>query len=392
MSAADAELTRRFVAGLERGNILAFIKAVADDPKLGNALGYIDKHPRAVADFARTNGYAFSAEELEAFVEARLAAGLTPRELAHRHQTLERLARGEIPPPVHSDVETRPALSVYDADDDFVLDRRRVLAGEVVVLRGCAAVEALAARLHDRLATFLEVDDLDGVHARLDDGTLRHRGHAAYDALIEDAGLPGLLADVVRALGLDPARVLSDWPGFRLLPPADSGRVGLYRGDIVGPLAPHRDTWFGAPRQQINFWGPIRPLPPDGTLRVLPRYFRRSVDNNTDGYDVWARYVRLATAARIREEVRTDDAVAPPLDVGDVMLFAGQHLHASGANLGGRTRVSFEFRLLHADDEDAPYLPTNVDYRGIGEIYKGWYDHTGREVWRLPPLAMDVPG
>lgn len=78
-----------------------------------------------------------------------------------------------------------------------------------------------------------------------------------------------------------------------------------------------------------------------------------------------------------------EGAFAPPLVIGDVLCFSGHQLHASAFNRSGRTRVSFEFRLLHSDDEGAEYIPPNVDYYGAGEIYKGCYDSQGREVNRL---------
>jgi hypothetical protein len=45
--------------------------------------------------------------------------------------------------------------------------------------------------------------------------------------------------------------------------------------------------------------------------------------------------------------------------------------------------VSFEFRLLHRDDEGRADVPLNVDSHGLGEIYKGWYDADGGHVNRL---------
>lgn len=379
----NAELVQSLFADIARHNVLMFVKAVTEDRSLAGELALLDKQPDTVAAFARAKGFTVEADDLSVVLEECLAARLTPAEMAHRRRYLARRANGLIPAPRPMHEETPATLSAHTFADGFVLDRGGVLAGNVTVLRRCGAIRALTDRLRQVISEGFGVDDLDATHRELDPATFRGRGVETYETLKRDPQIPGLVDDVIRALGLAPERVLFEWPGFRLVAPESVGGHGLYRATPTGATLPHRDTWWGGPQHLINVWGPIRPLPSDATLRILTRYFRRSVDNSSTGYDMWLRHSGLMVGPEIREPVEVEGALAPPLDVGDVMIFAGHQLHASARNLTSRTRVSFEFRLLHRDDADAPYAPPNVDAYGLGEYYQDWFDHTGTPVAAL---------
>ncbi len=380
-SHADSDIVGAFLGRIADGVIEAFIKAVLHEPALSRELGAQDLVPENVAAFARSKGYAFTAAELTDYVESRLAARLPAAECEARRRFLERRARGELSGPETLDQPTQ--VRSAEIAGGAPLDRAFVLRGGVVAVRGCSALLPLLDILLGTLRTALATEDMDTVHTALDFATLRQRTLAAYTALSKDARVPAVITAMISGLGMDPRDVLWEWPGFRLMQPEAAGGHGQYRAAYSGALPAHRDTWYGSPQHQINIWGPVRPIPDDATLRVLPRYFRKTFANSSRGYDTWQNYAALALSPVPRDTADESEVLAPPLGVGDMIAFSGQQLHASAPNTTDRMRVSFEFRLLHRADEGEACVPANVDYYGAGEIYKGWFDADGNEVVRL---------
>lgn len=381
MPDTDSSLISGFLQDLATPSIEAFLKAVLHDPAFALEVGALETTPETIAAFAATRGYRFTADELTGYVDRRLRERLSDAEFAARERYLAAVAAGTIAAPPLRD-EPTPARFA-ELPPGAPLDRRFVLEGGVTALRGVPALAALVALLDTVLCTVLEIDDLALAHEAYEGAAFDARAEAAYDALAADKRVPAAVVAVIEALGMAPDDVIWEWPGCRLLRPVSAGGMGRYRKAFTGALPPHRDTWYGSPFHQINLWGPVRAMSQHATLRILPDYFRRTFDNSSRGYDVWQNAAALALAPCPRDTAAMETFIAPALAVGDAMAFSGQQLHASGAHLVGRTRVSFEFRLLHRADERQPWVPANTDYYGRGEIYRGWYDAAGDEVWRL---------
>jgi hypothetical protein len=47
----------------------------------------------------------------------------------------------------------------------------------------------------------------------------------------------------------------------------------------------HRDTWFSAPHQQLNWWLPVHEIEWEDSMAFHPRYFHTPVRNSSAGYD-----------------------------------------------------------------------------------------------------------
>jgi hypothetical protein len=282
------------------------------------------------------------------------------------------------------DEETEAQLHEVLHTPGFELPRAAVLRGDVIALRQLPALPGVLALLEDALERSFDGVNLEQIHAHFDFDGMKIRAERAYDRLVDDSRVPAAMQAVIGDLWLYPRKVLWEWPGMCLLYPVEQGGRGVYRAANSGALAAHRDTWYGSPQHQLNFWGPIKCLDPDATLRIYSHYHRKTVPNSSHGYDTWQNLAGVALPPSITGDgVSPEGAFTPPLEVGDAMSFAGHQLHASAVNRSGRTRVSFEFRLLHADDEGQSYVPPNTDYYGIGEIYRGWYDRNGAQVNRL---------
>jgi len=376
----DLEQGRDFLTWINRGNIESFTSAVKATPALMGELSRIDFTPDAIAAFANSHGFHFTGAELRGYLDRKIERDLSERDLRHRHKFLECRNRGDIPTPVTMDRECSAGGRILDHKDGFVLDRREILKGGSVVVCQTLAIAKLVAVIREVLVRAFHPHDPREAHGKLDLETYTRIILETYGTFIEDERVHPIMTAFMEQMGMDPEHVIYEWPGFRLVFPEGSREPGFYRTTVSGLLAPHRDTWYGSPHHQINFWGPVWPIDSDATLRVFPRYYLKSIKNATPGYDIWQQYVGLALVPGIRQTVIQEDPVAPPLEVGDVFCFAAHQLHASAVHGGDTTRISFEFRLLHQEDKGAPHVPPNIDYYGCGEIYKGWHGLDGKEI------------
>ena len=163
---------------------------------------------------------------------------------------------------------------------------------------------------------------------------------------------------IVNALGADPGEVHADVPKLRTAFPEG----GLNTG-IAYAFQAHRDTWYAAPRAQVNWWLPVWPVEANNIMEFYPRWFGREIPNNSGDYNY---YVANAWRGHIKDfsggkDTRVHPAptqdlgadeprltLVPP--VGGVMLFSGDQLHASIPNTSAATRYSIDFRTVHVAD------------------------------------------
>ena len=298
-----------------------FAVAVATDDDLIAELSAIDLVAEPIAALARSKGFAFSADELTAFVEDRIRSEVAGRRTRPLHRLLAARATGEIAGPVPTDADTVAELHDVMHGPGYSLDRIAVLRGDVIALRGLPSLPTLLLLLEEILRDGLGIDDPETAHEFFEFEVLKERTDAAYEGLAEDDRIIPAVGPIIDDLGFARGRVLWEWPGFWVLFPAEAGGRGAYRAANSGALAAHRDTWYGSPQQQINLWGPIKRLDPDATLRILTRYFRKTVSNSSYGYDNWQNYAGIALPLSIRARVNPEGVVAPPLDIGDVLFF-----------------------------------------------------------------------
>jgi len=145
---------------------------------------------------------------------------------------------------------------------------------------------------------------------------------------------------------------------------------------------PHRDTWYGHPQSLIVGWIPLDDLVPEETFVFYPEYLRRVAGNDSEifDYDAWVREgwslkigwqdPEAGLRARYPQMIEAIDPSAQVLGfdtrAGDLLLFAGAHLHQTRAQTGERTRYSLDFRLVDLADVDAGRGAPNLDNRSRG--------------------------
>ncbi len=186
-----------------------------------------------------------------------------------------------------------------------------------------------------------------------------------------------LLRELVVELGFDLDRVAFDPLRLRII------QGGGHKNPAAKAVYyPHRDTWYGHPQSLIVGWIPLDDLMSEETFVFYPDYLRRVADNDSEifDYDAWvregwslkigwqdpeaglrARYPQMRAAIDDDTEVLGFDCRA-----GELLLFAGAHLHQTRAQEGERTRYSLDFRLVDLADVEAGRGAPNVDNRSRG--------------------------
>ncbi len=177
-----------------------------------------------------------------------------------------------------------------------------------------------------------------------------------------------LLPAVLEDFGCSLDRTYFDVPRLRTSTSDDYLTSG-----ISYAFHPHRDCWYSAPFNQINWWIPIYPVVPENVMAFHPRYFDRPVRNGSARYDYarWNETSRLTAAQHVHSDTREQPGPEEPIELdpqirvvpepGGVMLFSGAQLHSTVPNTSGRTRFSIDFRTVHIDDVRARRGAVNVD-------------------------------
>jgi len=176
------------------------------------------------------------------------------------------------------------------------------------------------------------------------------------------------IRDMLDALGCDLDKTYFDVPRLRTMAHGDYLKAGL-----ALQFHAHRDTWFSAPQQQINWWLPVYAIEAENSMAFHPRYFGVEVANSSAGYDYeeWNRTGRKQASQNVATETREQPRPQEPLDlssevrvvtpVSGVLMFSAAQLHATVPNTTSRTRFSIDFRTVNIDDLVEGIGAQNVD-------------------------------
>jgi hypothetical protein len=278
--------------------------------------------------------------------------------------------------------------------------RRRLFLGDVIVYTHIPEVAAFA-EFTRSLVTDALGSDATTVHTRRSSEEL---ADVLIDFKPKFIHHPESIANVrriVTALGAGEDKLYADVPKLRTAFP----RGGLSTG-IAYAFQAHRDTWYAAPRAQVNWWMPVWPAAENNIMEFFPRWFGREIPNNSGDYNY---YVANAWRSRIKDfsghkDMRVHPAptepfgadepritVVPP--VGGIMLFSGDQLHASIPNTSAATRYSIDFRTVHIDDvRDGSGAPC-ADVRCVGTALRDFHRLSDlAELTEEEVAPYDTPG
>lgn len=140
---------------------------------------------------------------------------------------------------------------------------------------------------------------------------------------------------------------------------------GYLTSGIAYAWHPHRDTWYSAPKTQINWWTPVFPITAGNGMAIYLDKFDQAIPNDSAKYDYaeWNKKHRYSAADNVKQDDRPLPGPTVPIDqnngltlvteVGALVLFSGHQLHSSIQNNTGKTRFSIDFRTLNLIDTAA---------------------------------------
>jgi hypothetical protein len=179
-----------------------------------------------------------------------------------------------------------------------------------------------------------------------------------------------LVRAMMRDLGCDEDETYVDVPRLRGV------TSGGYLTAGVGYAHPlHRDTWWSAPLQQLNWWLPIYPFESSSSMAFHPAYWDKHVANTSSDFDyyTWNQVGRADAAKHVTKDTREQPHIvqvpAPDPDPqvrfvippGGIIVFSGQHLHSTVANTSGIARFSIDLRTVNIADVEAGRGAVNAD-------------------------------
>lgn len=175
-------------------------------------------------------------------------------------------------------------------------------------------------------------------------------------------------------LGFDPARTFLDVPRMRVV-----SSDGYLTSGVGHKQPPHRDTWWSAPMQQIQFWLPIFPMSRECSMEFYPHYVETGVENTSGAFNIysWNAHGRLKASAHKHGEdkrgipqplapLEYPGAVQVTLPVGGAVVFSANQLHATSDNVTGMTRFSIDFRIVDGEHVAEGLGALNVDNASTG--------------------------
>jgi hypothetical protein len=233
--------------------------------------------------------------------------------------------------------------------------RNCIYRGDIVVLTSLAPVVEFVEHVREQLAELFHPHESRHAHLHHTQVDLARILGVWKPKFIHSARAKNLLKAIACAAGFDPQETLYDVPKPRTAYPQDHLTTG-----IAFAFPWHRDTWYAAPPQQINWWFPVSDAKPENAMKFDLKSFARTVDNDSDGFDAYqANRDRLTAARHVGKDPRsrpgaighaaTDELIVLP-SPGQILLFSGAQLHASIANTSGIARYSVDFRTIDRRD------------------------------------------
>lgn len=201
-----------------------------------------------------------------------------------------------------------------------------------------------------------------------------------------------LIAGLLSEVGADVDRTYFDVPRLRTMAHGEYLNAGL-----AYQFHSHRDTWFSAPMQQLNWWLPVYEIESENSMAFHPHYFERAIRNSSSGYDYdeWNRTGRQQAAKIVKKETRVQPQAQEELELspdvrvvtppGGTIVFSAAQLHTTVPNTTSRTRFSIDFRTVNLDDLLEGVGAPNLDSECTGTTLRDFLRASD-----LAPLPEDV--
>lgn len=264
-------------------------------------------------------------------------------------------------------------MTSIHVDPNFGDDQLResLFRGDLAILTRLPSVSAFVEFARDQLTELFAPHDPESAHLHFSPDEAARLLGVWKPTFIHDDRSRRLVRGIVTEAGLSPADTHLDVPK-----PRTSFPVGHLTTGIAFAFPWHRDTWYAAPQQQINWWLPVYDVCADNAMRFDLEHFAKPVPNDSAKFDYYqANQDRVTAAGHVKSDPRvrpgahghaaTSDVVLLPRP-GSVLLFSGSNLHASIPNVTARTRYSIDFRTIDRRDVESGAGAPPVDVACTG--------------------------
>jgi hypothetical protein len=260
-------------------------------------------------------------------------------------------------------------MAIFIDPEQSPSDLRQLLYdGHLVILTRLPSVATLVDYTRDALTDLFAPYEPEDAHSHFDKAEMAKMLGVWKPRFIHSEISEGLVCNIIREAGLSGEDTYYDVPKPRTAFPSGHLTTG-----IAYAFPWHRDVWYSAPAQQINWWLPVYPVRQDNAMTFDLQKFDQAVPNSSDEFDYYENNVaRLTTASNVTREEQIRPAAAdhrPTTDLpvlpapGQVLLFSGAQLHATVPNTSGRARFSVDFRTIDVSDiEDQRGAPVVDSY------------------------------
>jgi hypothetical protein len=239
----------------------------------------------------------------------------------------------------------------YSADDL----RQSLYNGNLIILTHLSAVRDFVEYTRDQLVELFKPHDPEYAHEHFDPAQMAKILGAWKPRFIHSDRSKKLVCDIITQAGLP-----AEYTHYDVPKPRTSFPVGHLTTGVAFAFPWHRDVWYSAPAQQLNWWLPIFAAREDNSMSFDLQNFDQAVPNTSDTFDYYKNNaMRLTTSAQVTRERQPrpgavdhqplHDLVVLP-SPGAVLLFSGAQLHTSIPNISGRARYSVDFRTVDARD------------------------------------------
>jgi hypothetical protein len=242
-------------------------------------------------------------------------------------------------------------------DPDVSCDdlRQLLYAGNLVILTRLQALRNFVEYTREELTELFRPYDPEHVHEYVDPPEMAKILGTWKPRFIHSERSRKLVRSIIAEAGFPAEGTHYDLPKPRTSFPAGHLTTG-----VAFAFPWHRDVWYSAPGQQVNWWLPVFPVRDDNAMSFDPASFDRAVPNSSDTFDYYRNNsARLSTASQVTREVQArpealnhnpgQELIILPAP-GEVLLFSGAQLHTSIANTSRRARFSVDFRTVDASD------------------------------------------
>jgi hypothetical protein len=233
--------------------------------------------------------------------------------------------------------------------------RQHLYAGNLAILTRLRALGDFVEYTREELTELFKPHDPEHVHEHIEPPEMAKILGSWKPHFIHSEKSKKLVRAVIEEAGFPAEQTHYDLPK-----PRTSFPVGHLTTGVAFAFPWHRDAWYSAPAQQINWWLPVFPVREDNAMSFDLASFGQAVPNSSDAFDYYQNNAsRLTTATQVTRERQArpgalnhkpaQELVILPAP-GEVLLFAGAQLHASIPNTSGRARYSVDFRTVHVPD------------------------------------------